>query len=260
MSMSKIISLFFWILLILLSIVSIIRSNSDYKSLSHIKCEAKWNIWDDENKVCKKKLVIDDIDKIEEKQIGTATKDYDISVFYKTFWITTLDGTIKKDLDRIVTDFKDIRMQTQTPGQLIMTNKYYKYKDEVHNFLSVVFEKRKIVSSWEEQISYITYLYDINTGNFLNINDVFINVGTPLGIIFPKIKNKLTQKYPWTNEDVIIAWSWKNIFENYKSFYIENKNINFIFPAGQVVDKNKGVQIIEIPLFEIENILSEKIK
>lgn len=258
--MSKIISLFLWILLIVLSMVSIIRSNTDYKSLSHIKCDRQWNTWDEETKSCMEKVIVDDIDKIEDKQIWAATKNYDISVFYTTFWIAKLDATLKSDLERIVADFKDIRMKANTTWQLVITSKYLKFKDETHNFLSIVLEKRKTVQNQNEEKSYLTYVYDINTWEFLTIRDVFISEWTPLGIVYPNIKEKIKEKILWTNEDLIARWTGKSNYENYKLFYIDNKKIVFIFPAGQVADATLGDQIIEIPFFEIEYILNKRLK
>lgn len=258
--MSKIISLFFWIILIALSTVAIIRSNTDYKSLSHIKCVRQWNTWDEENKACMKKIAIDDIDKIEDKQIGAATKNYDVSVFYTTFWIAKLDSTLKTDLERIVADFKDIRNKTNTTGQLVITSKYLKFKDKTHNFLSIVFEKRKIIQNQKEEKSYITYVYDINLWEFLTTKDLFISEWTPLWIVYPNIKEKIKEKFPWTNEDLIARWTWKSNYENYKLFYLDNKKLVFIFPAWQVADATLGEQIIEIPFFEIEYVLNKRLK
>lgn len=258
--MSKIISLFFWVILIVFSIVAIIRSNTDYKSLSYIKCERIWNTRDTENKYCIEKIAIDDIDKIEDKQIGAATKNYDVSVFYTTFWIAKLDSTLKTDLERIVADFKDIRIKTNTTGQLIITSKYLKFKDETHNFLSIVFEKRKIIQNQNEEKSYLSYVYDINRWEFLTIQDVFISEWTPLGIVYPNVKEKIKEKIPWTNEDLIARWTWKSNYENYKLFYIDNKKLVFIFPAWQVADSALWDQIIEIPFFEIEYVLNKRLK
>lgn len=242
------------------SVYFIIRTNTNYKSISQIKCEKTDKIWDEVTQICTEKFKIDDVDKIEDKQIWEASKSYDISVFYTTFWITTLDQKIKNDLDKMVSDFKEIRKNETTPGQLIITNKYFKYKDDIHNFLSIVFEKKKIISSKNEEIEYITYVFDINTWNFLTINDILLKSWDPLWILYESVKWRLLNKAENIDVSLIEKWAWKIDFNNYKNFYFDGKKLVLIFLPWKVFQVNEWAQFVEIPFYEIRNILVDTIR
>jgi len=132
---------------------------------------------------------------------------------------TKIDSKIKKDINKIETDFKN-KYQSST-NQKSELNIDYNYS-EINGYISVIIHVYIRSPRINEEINYvISYLYDTNKDKYLEINDI---------VDMDDIK----QIIDINNSDINIGFDYKNI-----NIYLNNKNnINeFNIPINEIKTK-----------------------
>jgi len=132
---------------------------------------------------------------------------------------TKIDSKIKKDINKIETDFKN-KYQSST-NQKSELNIDYNYS-EINGYISVIIHVYIRSPRINEEINYvISYLYDTNKDKYLEINDI---------VDMDDIK----QIIDINNSDINIGFDYQNI-----NIYLNNKNnINeFNIPINEIKTK-----------------------
>lgn len=221
---------------------------SEKKSIAQLMCEENWKAWDKEKNICSEEIYIDEIDRIEEKQIWKTGKNYDISIIYYTFGVSKFDRIIKWKIENLIRDFenkiKTINLEKWQKAQYIINSIYTRNKDL--KFVSLILESQDSLNT-TTPIDYITLNYDIKTGSLFTLKDIFLpktNIGE---LLFPIVEKRLNIKLNDEEKDE----------KNLEKFYIDKRLLVIIFPRKDQETGKISFEEVRIPFINIDYTFKE---
>lgn len=208
-------------------------TNQDQVIVSHVSIDYP---------VIKNDLNIEGITKINEFFEETAQALYEENNTYATDNLEAI--TEESEVESTIDEVNEVPVYSEYTVSFEV-----KYND--YGILSILQNFSELNEGNEEANTYSTgYVFDINTGDRLSINDVLLGtnqeIAELIGTAFinsDKIEERIKNYY----EEEILANT------QYAEFYIDNTNLNFFYNPNMVVPYNEGMIEASLPL-DSENI------
>lgn len=122
--------------------------------------------------------------------------------------------------------------------------------------MSVVFQVYEFTGGAHGNTSYNTITYDLAADAVIALDDLFQSGSEPFAIIGPVVVDELGERL---GEMADVAWIEEGSGENpanYQHFALTVDSLVLYFPPYQIAPYAAGTQTVEIPLSDLESVLS----
>jgi peptidoglycan-N-acetylglucosamine deacetylase len=181
------------------------------------------------------------------------TVDYPLELGQNEVVASTIDPFIQSARDNFFQIIGDTFIPATGPYELDITYEEVKHSDTL---VSLVFTVYEFTGGAHGNTITQTYLFDLQNGTTLTLDDLFTDTAAALEVINPLVEADISAKLGDMLDAQWLQDGTGTNPNNYQSFALDGANLIFYFPPYQVAPYAAGTQTVSIPLSQLSSVLA----